>query len=199
MLNFPHQVRCDLDDKRSSLFDGFITFLKLLSPAKAERTIFLIAEYPSRANIWKWAKRISARVPCARCSPSYLSMRLWSALKSSDRHSYCRPLSQEPCSTESKRDNIKVNEWWATSCATRGLPGDFNSSGETKSVRSGSSPYQNIHNSLAAVSESGGWMTEVTPTWLMSNMPIPPVWSSSFLCCDTRRHTQRISLAKHFV
>lgn len=36
------------------------------------------------------------------------------------------------------------------------IPDDLRSSGETKSVRSGSSPYQKIHNSLAAVSDNGG-------------------------------------------
>lgn len=36
------------------------------------------------------------------------------------------------------------------------LPGDLSSSGETRSVKSGSSPYQKIHSSLAAVSDSGG-------------------------------------------
>lgn len=35
----------------------------------------------------------------------------------------------------------------------------FNSSGNTRSVRSGSSPYQKIHSSLAAVNESGGCTT----------------------------------------
>lgn len=35
----------------------------------------------------------------------------------------------------------------------------FNSSGTTRSVRSGSSPYQKIHSSLAAVRESGGCTT----------------------------------------
>lgn len=40
------------------------------------------------------------------------------------------------------------------------LPEDFNSSGANKSVKSGSSPYQNIHNSLAAVNDKGGCITE---------------------------------------
>ena len=36
------------------------------------------------------------------------------------------------------------------------LPGDLSSSGDTKSVKSGSSPYQNIQSSLAAVNDNGG-------------------------------------------
>jgi hypothetical protein len=82
-------------------------------------------------------------------------MRLCSALKSSDLHSYDRPLSQEPCSPEST-NAMKVSHGGSASDQRIYLPGAFNSSGETKSVKSGSSPYQNIHNSLAAVSESGG-------------------------------------------
>lgn len=43
------------------------------------------------------------------------------------------------------------------------LPLALRSSGTTNSVRSGSSPYQKIHSSLAALSDNGGCMTYPFP------------------------------------
>lgn len=67
-------------------------------------------------------------------------------------------------------------------------------SGETRFVKSGSSPYQKIHNSLAECNDNGGWTGPAGCGNIGSKRP-PPADG----CCDvpTRRHTQRISPAKH--
>lgn len=100
------------------------------------------------------------------------SIRLCSALNSSDRHSYDRPFSFSHLPSP---------------------PRDFSSSGSTRSVRSGSSPYQKIHSSLAAVSDKGGWMTE--PAVLISYTFGS---CSAGLGAATRRHTHRMSTSRHF-
>lgn len=68
------------------------------------------------------------------------------------------------------------------------------SSGDTRFVKSGSSPYQNIHNSLAECKDNGGL---TGPEGCGNN------WSNKTAllcgCCDapTRLHTHKISPAKH--
>lgn len=75
------------------------------------------------------------------------------------------------------------------------IPEDLRSSGATKFVKSGISPYQNIHNSFAAVNDNGGWVT-VPPVILISYRP-PPVGSGSGFGAATLRHTHNISAAIH--
>lgn len=72
------------------------------------------------------------------------------------------------CRAKRKQNRVKQNS-----------PLAFSNSGTTKSVRSGSSPYQKIHSSLAAVNESGGCTL------------------ASLLILATRRHTHRMSAARH--
>lgn len=69
-------------------------------------------------------------------------------------------------------------------------PLHLSSSGTTRSDRSGSSPCQNIHSSLAAVKESDG--CTIKPLLAMSKRP--PL--GSFLTLATRRHTHRMSAAR---
>lgn len=79
----------------------------------------------------------------------------------------------------------------------KNLPEDFNSSGETSSDKSGSSPYQNIHNSFAALRDSGGCVTVpiLGPVKLISY--IFPEGSGSGFGAATLRHTQSMSTARH--
>jgi len=75
------------------------------------------------------------------------------------------------------------------------------SSGDTKPERSGSSPYQKIHSSLAAVRESGGGAGEGA----IPRSKIPAPGADALAAAEpelagvaaTRRQTQRMSPAKH--
>lgn len=78
------------------------------------------------------------------------------------------------------------------------LPADLCNSGATRSLRSGSSPYQKIHSSLAAVNDSGGCVTAPLPpdTDIFRSNRFAEA-SGSCLGAATRRHTHRISAARH--
>lgn len=78
------------------------------------------------------------------------------------------------------------------------------SSGDTRPERSGSSPYQKIQSSLAAVRESGGGAGEGAMP--RSKMPAPGAEAAALAAAAgpavagvaaTRRHTHRMSPAKH--
>lgn len=73
------------------------------------------------------------------------------------------------------------------------------SSGETRPERSGSSPYQKIQSSLAAVRERGGGAGE--GAMFISNMPDPVAEAAAGPEVDgvaaTRRHTHKMSPARH--
>lgn len=78
------------------------------------------------------------------------------------------------------------------------------SSGDTRPERSGSSPYQKIQSSLAAVRESGGGAGEGAMP--RSKMPAPGAEAAAVAAAAgpevagvaaTRRHTHRMSPAKH--
>jgi len=77
------------------------------------------------------------------------------------------------------------------------------SSGDTRPERSGSSPYQKIQSSLAAVRESGGGAGEGAMP--RSKMPAPGAEVAVAAAAGpevagvaaTRRHTHRMSPAKH--
>lgn len=72
--------------------------------------------------------------------------------------------------------------------------------GATRPERSGSSPYQNIHNSLAACNDSGGCLIGGGGSPILSKMPLvpapPPGSTGAGADVPTRRHTHRISAAK---
>lgn len=70
------------------------------------------------------------------------------------------------------------------------LPATFNKSASTKSVKSGSSPYQNIQSSLAAANDSGGCTLEV----FTSNI----AFGSELSCLvDCRLQTHKMSACMH--
>lgn len=76
-------------------------------------------------------------------------------------------------------------------------PPDFCNSGATRLLRSGSSPYQKIHSSLAAVNDSGGCVTAPLPpdTDMFRSNRLAEA-SGSCLGAATRRHTHRMSAAR---
>lgn len=74
------------------------------------------------------------------------------------------------------------------------LPDDLSNSGATRSEKSGSSPYQKIHNSFAAVNDNGGCVTVDGNADKSKKF----VGSGSGFGAATRCHTHKIPTARHF-